>query len=417
MNVVQSVFGVHAMTENVPNEDNLRASIILPFAAPHAHCLERCVRSLAAQTIPRSEYEVILVNAEGDSGVDSIAKAIEDDAPKNFNFHYFKISKRGRAAARNHGVKKSRGNVLLLYATDFIATPLLLEQHLTLHEKNSDARVVGIGPSVFHPKLEITPFMRWLEESGALFGTSFSSPDTRTPENFFYGGNTSIKRHFLEEVGSFDERLPYHAVDDFEMGSRLFKRGMKSVYLPRALAYHDHQVSFMERRTAMKEAGESTAILESGDPGMVTHDKYHDACKSHASAISLIASWHRIKYLLFDSEPDLHKYFDLSMTRAWAEGYLHATILNREETWRGALTTLLEVYGRRPDLQKAFPESDTHGFAKLVHWALGAAEGRWEDSDQRTLRKHLHYYQLLATLNIDDDRCNGPEHNLPEHLQ
>jgi hypothetical protein len=89
--------------------------------------------------------------------------------------------------------------------------------------------------------------------------------------------------------------------------------------------------------------------------------------------------WATIEGLLWDNE-----YFRI------------AEHLDRAKTLRDSLTTLLEIYGRRPDLQKAFPEADTREYANLIRWALGAAEGRWEDSDQSTLQKHRQSYQSLA---------------------
>jgi len=79
--------------------DHLRVSIIIALDRTHIHCLRSCIESLTTQTLPRSEYEVILVNAEGDSTIDSTVNAIKENMPKDFNLHYFRIQKGGRAAA------------------------------------------------------------------------------------------------------------------------------------------------------------------------------------------------------------------------------------------------------------------------------------------------------------------------------
>jgi len=215
-------------------------------------------------------------------------------------------------------MRQSAGNILIFYASDFIATHQLLEHHLTLHEQKSDGKVVGIGPVAFLSKLDMTPFMRWLDESGALFGTKLSSCNTGIPPEFFFGANTSIKKDFLNSVGPFDEELPYHSVDDSEMGHRLFERGMKNVFLPDVLAYHDHQISMEERRKAMREAGESTAIWDSKNPRLVTRDRWHGCI---AGMVRLLTSWYRAKSLLLGREQDLWKYFSWSMTQAWVDGY------------------------------------------------------------------------------------------------
>jgi len=81
------------------HSDELRVSVIIALVRTHLHCLKDCISSLTTQTLPRSEYEVILVNAEGDSTIDSTVSAIAENMPKDFNFHYFRIQKGGRAAA------------------------------------------------------------------------------------------------------------------------------------------------------------------------------------------------------------------------------------------------------------------------------------------------------------------------------
>jgi GT2 family glycosyltransferase len=241
------------------------------------------------------------VNAEGDSTIDSTVNAIKENMPKDFNLHYFRIQKGGRAAARNYGMRQSAGNILIFYASDFIATHRLLEHHLTLHEQNSGSEV-----------------------SGALFGTRLLPNNTGIPPEFFYGANTSIQKVFLNSVGPFDEVFPYDSVDDFEMGRRLLERGMKNVFLPGALAYHDHQISMEERRKAMREAGESTAIWDSKNPRLVTRDRWHRWYRWHgciAGMVRLLTSWYRAKSSLLENEQDLWKYFSWSMTQAWVDGY------------------------------------------------------------------------------------------------
>ena len=303
--------------------------VIIAYHAPDVHCLRGCIVSLANQTVPRSDYEVFLVNAEGDSSIDALVKTFTEDSLKNFNFHYSRINQGGRAEARNYGIRHTRAKVLLFYASDFIAPPQLLEQHIKFHEQNTDSRLVGIGPAFFSKTHEVTPFMRWLEESGALFGVPLSATTSTIPAEFFYGGNTSIKADFLNEVGVFDKQLPHHCVEDFELGHRLFKSGMKTVFLPEAFAYHDHHITMQERRLAMEEAGESTAILASKNPGFMEHVGYREASKRPASLIHLLATWYRTKYFLFRRNKELSKYFELSMTQAWVKGYRSYKETNR----------------------------------------------------------------------------------------
>lgn len=302
-------------------DDDLRLSVIITFNRKFLSSTRDCIDSLTKQTLPRSKFEVILVSTGDDSTFDSTVNVIAGTVPKDFNFHCFSIQKGGRAAARNRGIEQSIEEILLFYACDFIATPQLLEHHLNLHQQNRDRQLVGIGSVVFSSKLDMTPLMHWLDESGALFGAKLLPSNTEIPAEFFFGANTSLKKDFLDSVGPFDEELPYDSVDDSEMGHRLFEHGMKNVFLPVALAYHDHQISMKERREALREAGESHAILDSRNPDFVTSDLRNRWQARNALVGRLLEGWHRTIYSLIGCEDDLWKYFDLSMARAWVDGY------------------------------------------------------------------------------------------------
>ncbi|MFK7778334.1 MAG: hypothetical protein QM501_09450 [Gimesia sp.] len=76
-------------------------------------------------------------------------------------------------------------------------------------------------------------------------------------------GNSALKRSFLLERGSFDERFPYDAWDDYDMSRRLYESGLEVTYLPDAVCVHEHQVSFQERYRAIYRVGESAVIFES----------------------------------------------------------------------------------------------------------------------------------------------------------
>ena len=104
--------------------------------------------------------------------------------------------------------------------------------------------------------------MNWLEQSGELFWVPFSDTMTSVLEDFFYVGNSSVKRDFLLEAGPFDERFRYHACEDLELGLRLSNLGMKVSLLPEAKAEHVHDISQAERCQVMTQAGESAAALD-----------------------------------------------------------------------------------------------------------------------------------------------------------
>jgi GT2 family glycosyltransferase len=160
------------------------------------------------------------------------------------------------------GIGLAKADLLLMLADDFIPCPDLVAEHLKAHRADPSEELVAIGPGLFPEGDRTNAFMKWLEDSGELFGVSFTRSTVKLPHYYFYMANTSLKRAFLAKAGRFDESFPYDAMDDWEMGNRLLVRGMKNVYLPDAVAIHEHIIDLPERCRAMEQAGESSAIYD-----------------------------------------------------------------------------------------------------------------------------------------------------------
>jgi hypothetical protein len=67
------------------------------------------------------------------------------------------------------------------------------------------------------------------------------------------------------------------------------------------------------------------------------------------------------------------------------------------------LTTLLNVYNNRPDLQAAFPQAATGNYANLVNWAYDVSTRQGPDSNYSTLAPYAYWYTLMYTYNQRPD--------------
>lgn len=293
-----------------------RISVIL---AVHDHdCLVRNLSALMDQTVQASEYEVLYVDGEHAFDWEPIIQRTLEMATKDFHVRYLRIPKGGRATSWNRGIRESLAELLLFLANDFIATRGLIEEHLKAHEKYPRSHVVALGPARFPPDWELSPFMRWLEDSGRLFGVSFSQRNGRVPPDFFYGANVSLKKAFLLQAGLFDEDFPHHAWDDYEMGLRLLKQGMKTIYLPPALAYHWHPITLEERQDVMRQAGESAVILEKKYPKLRL---WRVGSHVPTRLWEMLIRWSHLRFRLLRREKDLGWYFYWTLAHAFIEGY------------------------------------------------------------------------------------------------
>ena len=95
--------------------------------------IERAIRSCIDQSLDNSEYEIIVVN---DCSTDFTEKILENYST---DVKVFNLTKNiGLSAARNFGIKQSKGQfILFLDADDYLHSEILNVEKLFLEENNS----------------------------------------------------------------------------------------------------------------------------------------------------------------------------------------------------------------------------------------------------------------------------------------
>jgi len=164
------------------------------------------------------------------------------------------VSTAGRAAANNAGVRASRGELILFVADDFRPSPGLVAAHRRFHAF-APPSAVGIGAAFFDDADRHDVFRRWMEDGGLGFGVAFPVAGIDWRDDYFYVGNASLRRATFERIGPFDERYRYDLFDDFEFSLRLRAAGLRTRFVPRAIAWHDHDYSIEERVIATTRLG------------------------------------------------------------------------------------------------------------------------------------------------------------------
>ncbi|MGH1396971.1 MAG: glycosyltransferase family 2 protein [Trichormus sp.] len=193
--------------------------------------LEKCLRALEMQQLSASSvvggYEVVLVDDGSTDGTLDWLTANKEEFP---HVRWFEQDHAGPAAARNLGVEKAQGDIIIFIDSDLV----VLENFLQAH---ADALVQS------KEKLGSDRFFTY----GAVINTcNFDNPTaepykiTDFSAAFFATGNVSIPKHWLEKAGLFDTGFQLYGWEDLELGVRLKKLGLKLIKCPAAVGYHWH---------------------------------------------------------------------------------------------------------------------------------------------------------------------------------
>lgn len=229
----------------------MEISVIIP-TYNNRSVLQRTLEALVRQTFPADQYEIVIVD---DGSTDGTAEMIE-------RFHgsaavrYVAQPNRGRAAARNTGVRAARGRILVFLDSDFWAVPDLLAEHHKHYPPGKSG--IGVqGASRTHPDAVTTPFMRARETClevppGPPGRVSLFRISTR---------NLSLVRSDVLDAGGFDEAFGGYGWEDIELAWRLHARGVRFSYEPRATGDH-YQIQDLEGlRRKMRDGGRAAVYF------------------------------------------------------------------------------------------------------------------------------------------------------------
>ena len=241
-------------------------SVIIP-TYNRKHDLLRCLNRFHDQST-EARYEVLVIDDGSDDGTENLIREHRDSF--RFPFSYHKNPGKGPAAARNIGIDRAQGEIILFIGDDiFMGSGRFLDDHVQGHQgEYPELEQAMLGYTTWSPDLPISPYMRWLEEGGPQFNYLGLERGDLTDFWHFYTCNISIKRSFIGG-DRFDERFPYAAFEDVEFGYRLHLRGLKLVFSKEALAYHHHLTTLASSRKRAYLAGKSAAVLESIHPGLL----------------------------------------------------------------------------------------------------------------------------------------------------
>lgn len=250
-----------------------RLSVVVPTYERPA-LLRACIESFDDQ-VDAPDFEVVVIDDGSGDHTPAVLDAMAAD--RGWLHPLRQSANRGPAAARNAGLAAARGDLLLFVDDDVVASPTLLRTHADLHAAaGAGAETFAVlGRVDWHPSLEVTPFMRWIDTSGLQFAydTWLVEGPVEVPAAAFYTANLSMPRRLVLDAGGFDERFPFPAYEDLELATRLTAAGLRMDYRPAALAYHLRAIDLATFVARMRKVGESAELMRTISPGFDIDDR------------------------------------------------------------------------------------------------------------------------------------------------
>jgi glucosyl-dolichyl phosphate glucuronosyltransferase len=179
----------------------MRVSVIVA-TWNRAELLARCLRALAAQTLPADQFEVLVVD---NNSSDDTRAVVEASGPP---VRYLFEARQGVSAARNTGLRAAAAPVVAFTDDDVVVPPDWLEALLARLE-TLPPEAAGVGGEV-EPVWEVPP-PEWLDPGYFGYLSARVSPDP-TPrylgeKDWLIECNVAYRRERLVEAGGLPEGL------------------------------------------------------------------------------------------------------------------------------------------------------------------------------------------------------------------
>ena len=100
-------------------EENIKLSIIVPAYKVEAY-IEKCIRSLEDQDLPKDEYEIIVIN---DGSPDRCREIVEELQKEFSNIILINQENQGVSMARNNGIANAQGKYIMPIDPDDYVLP------------------------------------------------------------------------------------------------------------------------------------------------------------------------------------------------------------------------------------------------------------------------------------------------------
>lgn len=232
-----------------------RLSVVVPTLGRGAS-LRRLLETLARQSVPADRVEVVVVVDGGEA---------EDWAgsPLPYRLVVEPIPRSGVAIARNRGVDRATGDVVVFLDDDVVPDADCLAIHALAHAEGAADIVLGYAPPVVGVDWWSVVLRAWWEDHFRR------KADRSLPLRWsdVVTLNSSFARKTLRELGGFDPTYARRH-EDWELGIRAVEQGLKLAYDSRAIAAHHLDTSLEGAVHRARDEGRADVLLARSYPAV-----------------------------------------------------------------------------------------------------------------------------------------------------
>ena len=200
------------------------------------------LESIAANDLPKSEYEILLVDNNCTDNTREICNAFAAAHP-DVQFRYTIEPEQGLSAARNKGIKEAKGEYLVYIDDDALVDTWYLRTIYEYMVAHPEISAVG-GPIIpLYETKEPEWMTRYTKE--LLCGYLYFGEEERTfPGNRYPGGgNAAYRAEVFEKVGLFNTELgrkgnSLMGAEEKDIFDKMQAQKMRFMYLPQMILHH-----------------------------------------------------------------------------------------------------------------------------------------------------------------------------------
>jgi glycosyltransferase involved in cell wall biosynthesis len=197
-------------------------SVILCTHNPLQDYLRRVLNALHAQTLPKAEWELVLVDNASDTALADTC--VLSGHPQG---RHIREDELGLTPARLRGIRESEGDLLIYVDDDAVLAPDYLETARTILMEHPHLGVIGAG--ILEPEFEVQPPPEFVPHLGKLslrrVSARFWSTNTKDLVSMPWGAGLCVRRRVCDSYQQLVKRLNVTDLLDRRGKQQLFGDG------------------------------------------------------------------------------------------------------------------------------------------------------------------------------------------------